>query len=216
MRKYLKAAFLLAGATTFGSANAAFMKADLFAQGDQLLIRDTITQMEWVQLSVTEGIGVYNVMQGYMGLTTGLGFHLPTMEEVSALLANFNLPRRGEFIAADLPAALSFQDSFGVTVYFSEYSPSDAVASLGFIEQQGNLMSTGISAMGVWSTPTIGGASRVNLTLRNDTYTKGHKDYGSFLTRPYVPSAAPEPGSLALFGIGLAGLGVAGWTARRR
>jgi hypothetical protein len=215
MKKYLKAAFLIAGATTFSNANAAFMKADLFAQGDQLLIRDTITQMEWVQLSVTEGVGVYNVMQGYMGLTKGLGFHLPNMNEVSALLDNFNLPMRGDTTAADYPAALSFQNLFGVTVNFSEYYPSNySVASFGFIEQHGNLMSTGISAMGVSSNPAYGGAaSWMSLSLRNDTYTKGHRDYGSFLTRPYVPSAVPEPGVLSLFCIGLAGLGLAG---RRR
>jgi hypothetical protein len=72
-------------------SNAALVEKDLFAPGDHYLTLDTNTGLEWLDLTLTNGISYNDVAAGYGGYTTTYGFKIAAQANTVALFADAGL-----------------------------------------------------------------------------------------------------------------------------
>lgn len=75
-------------------ANAGLVKRDLFVPGDELIIWDTVTNLEWLYLDATAGRSIESLINGtggpdYIGEH---GFNFANQEELRSLWAAENVP----------------------------------------------------------------------------------------------------------------------------
>lgn len=109
---------LLAILAVFASGTpgtAALVSVDLNAPDDDLLTRDTVSNLEWLDLPVTAGLTYNEVISGVGGYT-GLGFRHATASEVDAVLMQFGLQPNSD---GSFNAGRAFQEFFGCTDYCS-------------------------------------------------------------------------------------------------
>lgn len=79
---------------SFQGANAALAKRDLLVPGDELIIWDTVTNLEWLDLDATIGMSIETLTNGtgdedYLGEH---GFHFADLDELQSLWAAENVP----------------------------------------------------------------------------------------------------------------------------
>lgn len=70
------------------SAHANLISVDAWTNGDGRLTRDTQTGLDWLDLSVTNNIGIQDVLTGNYGDLTSFGFRMATMNEAVTLITN--------------------------------------------------------------------------------------------------------------------------------
>lgn len=190
-----------------GTAGAVLVEVDLFAAGDGLLTRDTVTGLEWLDLTETVGLS-YSAVASGAGGWTALGFSFANTTQVVTLFADAGLDT-----GAGTEAVFSVSQVPGVTLLV-------------------NLMGlTGLDFAQAWAeTDPLSGSVRGSLYVLHASdaaygcitvgcaRTKGVDDVGdtigSWLIRP-ASQSVPEPSTLLLLGSGLAWLGGTAWRRRR-
>lgn len=122
LKRFTFPALLLCGLLSIApKADAALISIDLFAAGDGLVTRDTATNLEWLDLTATDGESFNDVLAGLGGYTTMFGFAFATPPQVLDLLNNST---------ADL---LTF---LGCTFNCGGANPG----AFGMIDQSGNII----------------------------------------------------------------------------
>jgi hypothetical protein len=183
-------------------ASAALIEVDLADPGDGLLTRDTDTGLDWLDLTLTFNLS-YDEVAADIGVGLPAGFRHATQSEVVALFATggVSVPTNADFGA--YPNAIALMDLLGCTGY-------QCGTTLEFI--------TGTMDLDVFD-PLYSITllvlvnhiqSNVNATiLSSEPKNASSGDAGHYLVR-----AIPEPGTAALFGIGIVCVAVSRRSAR--
>ncbi len=138
--------------SVFAHSNAAFAsltKADLNAN-DQLLTLDSVTDLYWLNLTVTMNSSVSSIESQY----TPLGFRFATLEDIAQLYTDAGIPiyhgnTEPSWSSAQVPGVLLLQSLLGVTSSDSSFtlsagmaqpdSPSSAPRATLYYDKTGNL-----------------------------------------------------------------------------
>lgn len=217
MAGYAKCTLLSAGAMMLISlapqAQAALVSTDWHAQGDSLITRDTSTGLEWLDLTASVNRSYTANLTQFGSGGTFSGFRYATANEVGQFFQNAGLPagtsssvQAGlDFVnligntssgglSFGLPGSIrimtrgiAFQDTFSFNPGTGAYQTTEARVSVDSFFGQGN--SRADISQGAW--PILANQS----------------DVGSWLVRPAVVSAVPEPesGLMAIAGLTLLG-----------
>lgn len=194
------------------SAHALLIEQDLVAgSGDGLVIRDTVNNLEWLDVTQTVGISSNAALAAY----AAMGFSLATEANIGQLFTEAGIPdwtppSNGYGpTAANVPGVVllltlmnhteaAFGGNIWVHGYYDDLGDPNTVRLARFTDQtsgppdlNASLAAANIDSNGLWSASGT------------------HGSIGSFLVRS---AQVPEPGAIVLFGLGLAGLGI----ARRR
>jgi hypothetical protein len=187
---------------TTGSAQATLLELDLNVAGDKLITLDTETGLEWLDLTATLGQAHDTALLSTF--VTTQGFRHAIQGEVLTLLENFggtvNTANSGTtFTSSNFAPAVNFLDLLGCTSNCS----STTFAFANGIFEGGSFPST--AAFIGRNTDTLTGS----FTLEQGSYSNTGVDgfVGNFLVRETLIDL-PEPGTLAIVGFGLAGLGL--------
>lgn len=197
MHTFLRTLFLAAAVAT--TASAGLLKQDFLTPNDGLLVRDTVTNLEWLTPVYTRGNTYNNVF--VQGVLTTYGFRYATATEVTSMVnTNFGNPTTvASGDVAGFNSAAAFFNLFGIA------------------EQVNCSGGPCPRTQGLTSTPGSGGAhlgfGMIQLgptgwfiTNNNWPDTIVDTQMGSFLVRTSTVTDTPEPGTMVLMGMGLMGL----------
>lgn len=189
-------------------ANAALVNSDFLTAGDDYLVTDTVTDLEWLTPYYTRG-HLYND-SFVQGLITNYGFRYATAQETSAMITlNFNNPTTvSPGNTAGLVSALKFFDVFGINENVGCFESGRVVAC----PRTQGLTSTPSTLPGYHSAyGMIQFGSNGRMIADNpwkDVSQFADAQMGSWLVRPAEENSAqvPAPPTLWLALLGLAGL----------
>ena len=178
-------------ATLAPFAHGAPVQADYLASNDNLAVLDAAQGLQWLDLSVSKG---WNTGNWSTNVQQNAGWRLATNTEVENLLIDafpsFTNPHLAHSLSASNAAQTAdiagFWSLFGSTWDFRSYGyyqTEDAVFRMAGVDSPGTVWGGEFSAYGA-------GAAT------------GDANIGLYIVR----SAVPEPGTLALVGLSLAGL----------
>ena len=192
-----------------GGADAALIVGDFQAADDELLVLDTVTNLEWLSPLATAGLSYNSVAGGTGGFVTTHGFSIAASQTVRDLIAdNFDDPTTVNSVA-NFPKAQAFFDTFGVAQLVSCPSaspPGPCPRTQAWAADGGTLTSLGMI--------TLGGTHGRLLEFSGSVASQGNVvdgQRGVWLVRS---ATTPEPSTLLVMGGSLAGL--ASWAWRRR
>jgi hypothetical protein len=198
MNHITKAVLILTLSLT--AANATLVKTDFLNPNDGLIVRDNTTNFEWLAPLYTKGL-VYNAPL-VQSLITNDGFRYATATELTSMInLNFGNPTTiAPGNVAGFNAASQFFSLFGIN--------DNVFCSGGPCPRTQGFTST----PGFGSPHLVFGMIQLGPTgwfIVNNAWPAGVADpqVGSFLVRPYVESAVPEPSTNALIGLGIVLLG---------
>jgi hypothetical protein len=188
------------------SAQAALIESELFVTGDGLITFDSDTGLEWLDLTETVGVSLADVIAGYDGFTTTNRFSLATKSQVLGLAGNAGIATIGSWNtdASHKSNVLGLINLLGVT-----YNSGRTMANGQYaLDDHSGLAEVSFDHIASWA------------AIVNFQTSVGWPPKGTFLVRSATPAAGemavaenvPEPSIIALFGLGLVGIGF----ARRR
>lgn len=184
------------------AGHATLIVQDLFS-GDSAITRDDATGLDWLDVFKTQGQSYNAVAAGYGNYTTTHGFRFATESEVRTLYTNAGIVDfSGSLVTGpNFLAANTLVNDLG-------YTSSSLSLGLLFKNQMGWIDSPSAPAGQVVAARVTvspyngqGGAAVPSPGAVSKDFVRA--DIGSYLVR----SSVPEPASLALFGVGLAGIG---------
>lgn len=206
MKKLLVAIVASATLGISQGANAALINSDFLTAGDDYLVTDTVTDLEWLTPYYTRGHSYNDSF--VQGLITTYGFRYATGQEAFDMITlNFNNPvttHPGN--AAGGQSAIGFFDVFGINQYMTCGDPVlgsvDCTRTQGFTSTTnapGTILSYGMIQ---W------GANGYMLSDLQQSSLIATQQLGSWLVRPAQedPAQVPTPPTLWLTILGLTGL----------
>lgn len=199
--KYQSYHRVIAGLALFGACSlsqAALIEADLNAVGDKLLTVDTSTGLEWLDVTATVGLNYFPAEA--TAYVTVQGFRHATQSEVSGLLAAFGINDIGSDTVANLnPVKLAL-------TYLGNLGSGENHFLQGVYEFNGTNLAANLLQVNPFSTDTTGFGNLVQGSPVSKSHDYGgYTGIGHYLVRDVAP--VPLPATLALFAMGLAGLG---------
>lgn len=205
-RKFLAALAMVALLlTATADTEATLISQDLRSSGDGLLTFDTDTGLSWLDVTEALGRSRNEVLRGYGGLTTELGFRYATENELSQLLSN----------AGVTEGSIWGYWNFGNPAYLAT---SSLISLLGTTYQaDGNwgiyAETSGSHRAGFYDVAAIFVNDHADSYVRTYSFDKldwdTHDIVGSLLVRDDTNGGAapvPEPSTICLLAAGLAGL----------
>jgi len=199
MKKHI-VAFSIVGMFIMGIASSAYallIEGDLFAIEDGLITMDTITGLEWLDLSETRGYSFNEVIGGFGEYTTTYGFRAATREEVAQLYTNAGIVNlNAEFVVENVPGVALLHDLMGCTQCGS-YTQS-AHGFIGEFTDDGNVRSAAIDFAFF---PFNELRARADISIIFGPPNEHNKDIGTYLVRIFEievdidikPGSCPNP-----------------------
>ena len=106
--------FFVAYLSPIANANAALVKKDLVSAGDQLVILDTDTNLEWLSLDATKNRSIDSLISGTSGpdYLGEFGFHFSSQTELGVVWGNAGVPLSTSGLTSTFTSAITQLISF--------------------------------------------------------------------------------------------------------
>ena len=183
-------------------ANAMPIAIDLDASGDGLLTIDGVTNLQWLDVTATQGLSYDEVTAGFGdSAKIQYGFRYATRQEFEAFSINVGLPfiNGGNYLQNKVPASV-IVDLLGITQQ-TVHAQGDTFTSWGLIDNDNPLFNP-INVSRAFFSYTdrfnTGSSGTGNGVFTSDA----NANTGSFLVRS-TPTSVPGPLSIVLFVFGL-------------
>jgi len=216
--KITKSTFLALVLLSPMAANADLISSDLDTIGDGFLTSDTASGLEWLDVSLTNNSRSYDAMVAGIGGRDfyGEAFRHATASEIHGLLAEAGVPDVNIGWQSDNYAGATVLRGLGVLFQVPPYNllyndvedPTGNPSTTRYVHNNYSTTYLGGSAwvgVGIYCNPSTSNGTCTptnSLTLQTSF---GSSSYAHLLVRS---TSVPEPGTLALFGIGLFGMGL--------
>ena len=184
-------------------SNAALVEVDLFTTGDGLLIRDTVNNLEWLDVTQTVGMSASDSIAAY----ESYGFSLATASDVIQLYTEAGIVDISDGGTTRTPENVPGVFLLLTLMNHTEEAFRDNTWVHGFIDDFGDPLTVTLARFtdNVVGAPTLDAENGYAHVNTNGLWSVDDSDayVGSFLVRT---SVVPVPAAIWLFGSGLIGL----------
>ncbi|MDP6352586.1 MAG: VPLPA-CTERM sorting domain-containing protein [Alphaproteobacteria bacterium] len=189
------------------SARAILTELDLNTSGDKLITVDSVTGLQWLDITATQGQS-YTESLSDPDVLAG-GFRHATRDEVATLFINSGVADfSNTFQASNFLGAIDLQSKIGVTGFVLISGQPSRPVTQGFSDFDPFSNFTDVVRLVSRTDREFTARALIENTPRPKT--NKFDSYGNYYLRV---APVPEPASVLLFGVGLAGLA---WIRRRR